>query len=534
MVSRRSTTLAGTAAVVTVLAACGGDDPGGGGPAGRGEPVVDGDLVTAVAGDPGNLDPHMTVLALTRYVGTYMYDQLIFINPEGELEPWLAESWQESADSVTYTLHEGVTCADGTPLTASDVAANFEFVADPANGSPLLGFWVQPGLTATADDDARTVTLTAGEPDPFLLQGAGMLPIVCAGGLADRDSLAQAGDGTGIFTLTEAVPDERYTFERRDDYAWGPGGAAATDPGTPKTVTIRVIPNESTAVNLLLSGELDLLTVTGPDQERLDAEGYDRYEHRALHGALFFNQAEGRPGADPAVRQALVQAVDWNEVATVMTGGLGLPAEGLGVLEPKICTADTVSGNVPPPDPPAAAEALDGAGWPAGSGGARARDSEPLALTVVYSSEAGEQYAAAMELVAQRWTELGVDVELRPLTSVQSNEVLFGTGAWDAVVLSLNVAFPSQLAPFLGGPPPPEGTNFADIDNQQYADLIASALQQPGAEGCPDWEEAERAIVAASDETPIADNLIPYYVDGVELRLNAGSPAPPTLRMFSQ
>src|SRR5690606_8256493 len=311
-------------------------------------------------------------------------------------------------------LREGITCSDGSPLTASDVAANVDFVADPANQSPLLGLWVQPGVTTSADDAARTVTVTAGSPDPFLLQGLALLPIVCAVGMADRYSLASSGNGTGMFTLEEAGPGERYAFQRRDDYAWGPDGASASDPGTPATVIIRVVPDESTAVNLFLSGEVDLLAVTGPDQDRItapDVRRYDvttlfsqlifnqadvqdritapdvrRYDVRTLFSQLIFNQADGRPGADPAVRRALVQAVDWDEVGAVMTGGKGQPPTGLGVLEPKVCPADTVTGTIPPHDPAAAATVLDDAGWVA-DGGVRSRDGEPLALTLVYSSE---------------------------------------------------------------------------------------------------------------------------------------------------
>src|SRR5690606_10252545 len=126
MVSRR-TAVSVLVASALVLTACSGDGSDGGG--GAATPVEDGTLVTAVAGDPGNLDPHMTVLALTRYVGTYLYDQLVFINEEGDIRPWLAESWQEEPGSVTFTLREGITCSDGSPLTASDVAANVDFVA---------------------------------------------------------------------------------------------------------------------------------------------------------------------------------------------------------------------------------------------------------------------------------------------------------------------------------------------------------------------------------------------------------------------
>ena len=40
-----------------------------------------------------------------------------------ELEPWLAEKWESSADGLTHTLHlrQGVTWSDGTPFTSADV-----------------------------------------------------------------------------------------------------------------------------------------------------------------------------------------------------------------------------------------------------------------------------------------------------------------------------------------------------------------------------------------------------------------------------
>ena len=110
-----------------------------------------------------------------------------------------------------------------------------------------------------ADDAARTVTLTSEAPVPFMLQNTGAeLFIVCAEGLADRSTLAAGTDGTGPFVLEEAVANDHYTFSARDDYAWGPDGPTSELAGFPSEVVVRIVENESTAANLLLSGEVNI------------------------------------------------------------------------------------------------------------------------------------------------------------------------------------------------------------------------------------------------------------------------------------
>ena len=108
-------------------------------------PAAGGTVTVTVGADPGSLDPHLSVIATTNFVNSFAYETLVYLGQDGEITPGLAESWEDSPTSVTYTLKDGVTCADGTPLTATTVADNFSFIADPANQSPLLGPYVPPG-----------------------------------------------------------------------------------------------------------------------------------------------------------------------------------------------------------------------------------------------------------------------------------------------------------------------------------------------------------------------------------------------------
>ncbi|MFK5584936.1 MULTISPECIES: ABC transporter substrate-binding protein [unclassified Serinicoccus] len=526
------------AAAATLLAACsggGGDDGAGtGDDAGQpsAAPVSDGSFVLGVANDPGNLDPSMTVLSVTRTVSRLSYDTLVHQRQDGTFVSQLATDWEVGPQEIAFTLDPDVTCSDGSPLTATDVKDNIDYVSDPENQSPLLGVFVPAGLTTEADDEAGTVTVTAPEPNAFLLHGFTNVFILCRSGLDDHDALAQETHGTGPWVLSEAVADDHYTYTRRADYAWGPDSTTLEGDGVPEEVVVRVIANPTTLTNLVLSGEVNAATVIGADADRLDAEGVDKIELRSPQGEFVFNQAEGQPGSDPEVRQALLQALNIEALATVATGREDSQSVGLVTTEPQPCQGDTVSGNLPTYDVEAAASALDAAGWTAGPDGVRTKDGEPLAMTFVYPAGTGDSVAAAAELAEQMWREVGADVTLQSVTSTQINEVLFATGDWDAGWVPLTVSLPSQLVPFFSGPAAPDGTNFGHLDNTVYNENSVEALSTGDTEeACALWNEAESALISEGDVVPMFDAVAGVYLSGGTLQYPGGELDGSSLRL---
>lgn len=525
------------AAAATLLAACsggGGDDGAGTGEAGQpsAAPVNDGSFVLGVGNDPGNLDPSMTVLSVTRTVSRLSYDTLVHQRQDGTFVSQLATDWEVGPQEITFTLDPDVTCSDGSPLTATDVKDNIDYVSDPENQSPLLGVFIPAGLTTEADDEAGTVTVTAAEPNAFLLHGFTNVFILCRSGLDDHDALAQETHGTGPWVLSEAVADDHYTYTRRADYAWGPDSTALEGDGVPEEVVVRVIANPTTLTNLVLSGEVNAATVIGADADRLDAEGVDKIELRSPQGEFVFNQAEGQPGSDPEVRQALLSALNIEALATVATGREDSQSVGLVTTEPQPCQGDTVSGNLPTYDVEAAASALDAAGWTAGPDGVRTKDGEPLAMTFVYPAGTGDSVAAAAELAEQMWREVGADVTLQSVTSTQINEVLFATGDWDAGWVPLTVSLPSQLVPFFSGPGAPDGTNFGHLDNTVYNENSVEALSTGDTEeACALWNEAESALISEGDVVPMFDAVAGVYLSGGTLEYPGGELDGSSLRL---
>lgn len=525
-----------TAALMTVTAlvagGCGGSNGGG---EGAGGPADGRTFTVAYASDPGTLDPAKTVMSIAIGVNRFLYDPLIHLDDKGEPVAGLAQKWEATSTTATFTLRSGVTCSDGSALTASDVAANINYIGDPGNKSPLAGVQIVPGTTATADDEQRTVTLKSGAPDGLLLRNAGSVPIACGKGLKDRDVLAAGGkgSGTGMFTMTEAVANDHYTFTRRKDYSWGPGTFDEKVKGLPDKVTVRVIPNETTAANLLLSGEVNAAAMTGPEQKRLAAQQLFHRDIQAPVGQLYFNQNGDRPGSDEAVRRALVQALNLPDVGKVITNGAGKPSRGMVTVDPRACTGDTVKGRLPRHDLAAAKSALDKAGWRPGAGGVRAKDGKKLKVSLMYGTQNGPTMAAGAELVQKEWKRLGVDVALRPVDSPGLNSALFGTGNWDVSMGPVALSSPTQLVPFMAGPEAPKGVNFAGVDNAAYKSLVQKASAEVGTAGCPKWQRAEEALIEQLDVVPYYDSLTPVFGKSARFELSQGAIVPTSVRMYA-
>lgn len=515
---RKTRTLASVSALsagALLLAGC----AGGGGDAGG---ANGGTFVYGLVEDPGNLNPFLTTANMAREVTGFLYDNLIYIDPEtGEPHPWLAESWEESPTEVVYHLKDGITCEDGSELTPEVVANNFNWVTDPENESAINGVLVPADAKATFDDSEGTVTISVEAPSSFLLAQTGSLEIMCQAALDDPTASSAASVGTGLYQLTEAVTGDHYTLTKREGYDWGPEGGNSSDTeGAPQTVEIRVVENVSTAANLLLSGELNAATVTGPDEERVASATDPGRRVSMIQGQWYFSQIEGKPTADPAVRMALAQAVDFEALTQVITDGKGYRAERLAMMAPNPCPYDATAGTVPEHDVAAAEKMLDEAGWIEGADGIRAKDGQQLTLSMLFATS--DTMSAAMELAQQQYAEIGVKLELDGGDTNYKLAKLYdegNAGSFDIADASVNYWLVSVLTPWNSGPLPPGGRNSAGIDNAEYNEKVAAAGQLAGTESCSTWMAAEQALYRAADTIPFAAQDEITYLNGYELAL---------------
>ncbi len=474
-----------------------------------GRALVDGTFTVALSGDPGNLDPHHAATYAPAFVLAFAYEGLVARGPDGSVRPNLAERWEQTPDRISFTLRRGITCADGTPLTLADVADNYRYVLDPANRSTHLGGGSVPlGTIVAVDEGANRLTLTTPTPHSFLLEMTGAIPIVCRRGLDDRARLRRGTEGTGLFRLTSSVSNSVYTLARRDHHLWSPWGTRSDTPGVPKQVVIRIIPNQTTAANLLLAGELSAASVGGPDRRRVEAAGFHPYGGRGPAIQMWFNQAPGRITGDESVRRALIAAIDTPLLARIASAGLGMAPRRLAGADPMVCPAETVSAVPTRFDPAAANRLLDRAGWIRGADGIRSRGGRRLSLSLIWDFDLNDATASAYaaEYAVSQWREIGVEVRSRSVNGAGSGEVLFGTGDYDISWVPIVVSLPGRFLRFVSGPVPPEGLNFPHVRLPEVDRLAAEANRVAGAASCPQWDAIERLYLARAAVLPVFDS----------------------------
>lgn len=492
--------------------------------------VQNGTFIMDINSDPGTINPMQSTEGSARQIFAFGYDTLLGRSAQGKPLPDLAYKWTETPSKVTYTLRPNVKCDDGSTLTASDVAADFNYIKNPKTLSPWLSFTLPVKYTASADNATGTVTLTTAQPFGLLAQGAGELPIMCPAGLKSPDSYAHLFDGTGPYQITNYSPGTSYTMTVRPGYDWGPNGASTSAPGTPKQVDIRFVASETTEANQLLAGEVNVAQISGSDAARLGSFKYA--STTTLGGELWFNEAPGRQFADPKLRLAVAEAMNIPQVADVGTGGRGKVAPTLEAETPSLCPGETTSA-LPGTNVAAAKALLQSDGWVPGSGGIRYKDGKPLTVTLMYQV-GSEQTVSAVELIAQEWKAIGVNAVLPGYEEGPWTQILTVTSDYDVAYSSINLEFPFQYSDFFGGPSPQNGgDNFGDIHNPQFEKLSAQALGTLGTAGCALWVQAQKALMHRADVIPISVIDNPYYLYRVTAQASGILLVPTSIRLLS-
>jgi peptide/nickel transport system substrate-binding protein len=498
-------------------------------PTASGRLVEDGTFTLSLAFDPGSLDV-IGNGGIERQLPLFLYDGLVATVNGKDIKPNLATEWEIKPREIVFTIHDGVTCSDDSPVTPTTIAKAFREYQTPR--AQIRPFGDVSNWTVKGDDEAGTVTFSFKKPVGFPLQAVADVPVVCGKGLENPKILKSESSGTGPYVLTKAVPGDRYTLTRRDGYTWGPDGANTDEPGLPKTVVMRVVADPSTATNLFLSGDLDESAMPLSAGDRLRGRGRMIPVGRDV-GQLLFNNDKSRPTGDPAVRRALTMAVDREALASVARGEL---LNSLTVPYTSPCTDSSAAEVIPAHDPEGAARLLDEAGWTKGSDGVRVKDGKRLELKSFLFNDMASELRAAAELVARTWRELGVDIKNRTVTGTAGFQTISGND-WDVFPMTaVTEVNPAALSGLFLSPPPPDGANYPRIDNPAYTEAAKEALANTSdEEACADWAVAERALYESADIVPVVvSNRLYAMQENIDLAVTIFGVVPTSVRIHEE
>lgn len=140
-------------------------------------PIAGGTLTEGIVGTPRFINPLLSFSSSDKDLTALVYAGLVKKDPQGEIVPELAESYEISEDGRTYTftLREDALFHDGVSVTADDVVFTVKTVQNDRLQSPKRANW--SGISVEKIDD-RTVAFTLEEPfAPFLETASiGILP----------------------------------------------------------------------------------------------------------------------------------------------------------------------------------------------------------------------------------------------------------------------------------------------------------------------------------------------------------------------
>lgn len=322
-----------------------------------------GDVVVSIASDAVSMDPHGSNDVPSNQMRRTLYESLVTLTADMEIEPLLATEWEVEDDTVwTFTLREGVTFHDGTDFTADAVKANFDRVLDPAVASERAFLYEAVEEVNVVDD--YTVEIITRYPYSPLLEhlshdGGGMISpelieadyqnAIDQAGLeitleeyyevrdAGGEEIEALGDdlyeflssqierhpvGTGYLEFVSRSPGSETVLQRNENY-WG-------DPAFVDTVTFKVVTETGSRLAELETGSSDMIFhVESANIERVESN--EDVSIMTSYGVgidyIGFNMQK-EPFDDVRVRQAVSHALDKELVMEGVYNDSGAIAHG--------------------------------------------------------------------------------------------------------------------------------------------------------------------------------------------------------------
>jgi len=348
-------------------------------------------------------------------------DSLVQYDEKLILRPRLAESWEFSPDRLTLTLNlrRGVTWHDGEPFDADDVMYSVGMVREAALENRSFGplFDAERVTVERVDDYTVRSVYTEATPEALEMWRLPIVPEHVAGrdarpgdGGAQRfleGEFARHPIGCGPFRFVGQSTEDEILLEANDDY-WD---------GRPRVdrLRFRVLPEQRTAYQALLAGDLDVMNLSSVLwHEALASAQGQRLEgfvyYRLSVWQISWNQDGSNPFfGDARVRRAMTLALDRRQFSESLQNGLARP--GATAVHPDSPWADPEVQPLPY-DPEQARRLLDEAGWIDRDGdGIRDKDGRPFRFRHLFPASSQQIVDQIAMWAQQSWEAVGLAVE---------------------------------------------------------------------------------------------------------------------------
>lgn len=412
----------------------------------EGTPVPGGSVVYGMTQDLASLDPHVDTDAGTRDVVFNLYEGLVKPTSDGGFILAVASDYIISDDAKTYTftLRDGITFHDGTPVTIEDVKYSIDRYAEIQGESSAFSSLVDS--VEVQDDKTLVVNLKESYSEFLPMMTIAIIP-------QSNEDPAGNPIGTGPFKYVSYTPGQNLELEKYDGY-WQEGVPSLD------SVEFKFIADVDTAFVELQAGTIDILKYLTSAQAETLGDDYNIVQGSMnLVHAMYLNSAY-EPLSKTEVRQALCYAVDRDAINNFIFGGKShiigshmIPAMSK-YYEPE---AETVYSY----DPEKAKELLADAGY---------ADGFDLEITVPSSYS---QHVDSAQIIADELSQVGINVTLNQVEWSTWLQDVYKGGNFQATV----IGFDGTLAPsdWLKKYVTDDAKNFMHYSNTEYDDVFNTA-----------------------------------------------------------
>ncbi len=422
-----------------------------------------------------------------------VYEGLTTFDPDSNVQPALASSWEASEDGrqLTFQLRPGIRYSDGSEITAQHVVDSWLRLIDPAQPSPLASL---------LDDISGAAAYRAGsgERDAVGLSAEGDLVIVelrrpATYFLAVTASPTLAVVPPSMVGLIGANPPTvvsgAYVPSIPTPEVIALSGIANYWAGLPALDQIELVIDFGgrNGVDMFSSSEIDYVGIGAGDASWIAYDATLGPQLRMTEGfsvSYYGFNTTSVPFDDPDVRLAFAQAVDWKRLSS-----LAESTSATSLVPPGIPGRDEED-HQPPYDPEAARALLAGAGFEGGEG---------FPPVVIGTYGVGYESVVAQELEQN----LGVDVTVEGYDFATYTDFLNQPGAPQIWTLSWSADYP-HAHDFLGllletG----SSSNSGNWSNADYDALINEAA------ATADPAEQARLYAQAQDILEVEAPIVP-------------------------
>jgi len=306
-------------------------------------PPRGGTIVIGTLGEAQTINPLLTNESEGQWRARMLFDEFLKLDLQTlEPVPNIAKQWTvDGQTTYTFTLQDGITFSDGTPLTAEDIAFTLHAILKKETASPFVPRFIgiqgaQEYNQGQADTisgiqvvDERTIKITLKEPNAAFLANLRFLRPLPKRHLEGKsltdDPFFQQPIGAGPFIFKSWNIGGDFVAERNPNY-WQQGLPYLDG------FTHRTIADSQSLVIALETGDIEASMYAQPTL----AEQLRAREHLVVLvrpsgvdiNGWNFGQKTVEALGDARVRRAIAMAIDVDRFASDFLLGLGKPATG--------------------------------------------------------------------------------------------------------------------------------------------------------------------------------------------------------------